>query len=79
MMFKPLCAALVMGAVTIVFYNMMSGFMPGSRLVTLAAIAVGAVVYLLAVIAVKGIKREDVLNMPKGEKIAGILTKYKLL
>ncbi len=79
MLIKPLCAALVMGAVTIVFYNMLSEFMPGSRLVTLAAIAVGAVVYLVAVIAVKGIKREDVLNMPKGEKIAGILTKYKLL
>ena len=53
--------------------------MPGSRLITLAAIAVGAVVYLVAIIVIKGIKREDVLNMPKGEKIAGILTKYKLL
>ena len=42
MLIKPLCAALVMGAVTVVFYNMLSGFMPGSRLVTLAAIAVGA-------------------------------------
>lgn len=79
MLVKPLCAALVMGAATIVFYNMLSGFMSGSRLVTLAAIAVGAVVYLLAVFAVKGIKREDVMNMPMGEKIATILTKYKLL
>jgi stage V sporulation protein B len=79
MLIKPLCAALVMGAVTILFYNMLSGFIPGSRLVTLAAIAVGAVVYLIAIIVVKGIKREDVLNMPKGDKIAGILTKYKLL
>ena len=79
MLIKPLCSALVMGAATIVFYNALSGFMPGSRLITLAAIAVGAVVYLVAIIVIKGIKREDVLNMPKGEKIAGILTKYKLL
>ncbi len=79
MLIKPLCAALVMGAVTIAFYNMMSGLLPESRLVTLASIAVGAVIYLVAVIAIKGVKREDVLNMPKGEKIAGILTKYKLL
>lgn len=79
MLIKPLCAALVMGAVTLVFYNMLSGLMPGSRLVTIASVAVGAVIYLVAVIVIKGIKREDVLNMPKGEKIAGILTKYKLL
>jgi len=79
MLIKPLCAALVMGAVTLMFYNMVSGFMPGSRIVTIASIAVGAVIYLVSVIVIKGVKREDVLNMPKGEKIAGILTKYKLL
>ncbi len=78
-MIKPLCASLVMGAATLLFYNMVSGFMTGSRLVTLCSIAVGAVVYVVAVVMIKGIKREDVLNMPKGEKIAGILAKYKLL
>ncbi len=79
MLIKPLCAALVMGAVTVTFYNMISNLIPGSRLITLCSIAVGAVVYLGAVLVIKGVKREDVLNMPMGEKIAGILTKYKLL
>lgn len=79
MIIKPLCAALVMGAVTLTFYNMVSNLIPGSRLITLCSITVGAVVYLGVVLVIKGVKREDVLNMPMGEKIAGILTKYKLL
>lgn len=76
---KPLCAALVMGAAVSVVYNVLSLLLPGSRLVTIAAIGVGMVVYAVAVILVRVLKRDDVLNLPKGEKIAGLLGKYKLL
>ena len=76
---KPLCAALVMGAAVALFYNAVSGIMPGSKLVTLASIGVGVVVYLIAALLVKAIKREDILNMPKGEKLAAIMTKFKLI
>ena len=31
------------------------------------------------IFAVRAIKREDIMNMPKGEKIAGILEKFKLI
>ncbi len=79
MFIKPLCASLIMGAATILVYNFVSGALPGSRIVTLGSICVGAVVYLFAVIVVRGLKREDVLNMPKGEKIANIMEKFKLL
>ncbi len=78
MILKPLSAALIMGAVAIIIYNFFSGIIE-SRLVTIAAIAVGAVVYLVVISLLRGFKREDILNMPKGEKIAAILTKYKLL
>ena len=76
---KPLCAALVMGAVVAVFYNFMWGVLPESKLVSVAAIGVGAVVYLIAVLLIRAVKRDDVLNMPKGEKIAALMTKFKLL
>ena len=79
LLIKPLCAALVMGAVTLMFSRLVLEFETGSRLVTIASIGVGVVVYVVAIIAVKGLKKEDVLNMPKGEKIAGILERYKLL
>ena len=70
---KALCAALVMGAAVSAVYNFFSAFLPGSRLVTIAAIGVGVIVYAVAVILVKGLRRDDVLNLPKGEKIAKIL------
>ncbi len=76
---KPLCAALVMGASVVLFYNALSGIMPGSKLVTVAAIGIGAFVYLIAALLVRAIKREDILNMPKGEKIASLMTKLKLI
>ncbi len=79
MVIKPLCSALVMGAVVVVIYNVLSKIMPGSRIITIGAIGVGAVVYGAMVLVLRCLKREDVLNMPKGEKIANILTKYKLL
>lgn len=76
---KPLCAALVMGAAVVLFYNFASGFMPGSKLVTIAAIGIGAFVYLIAALLVRAIKKDDVLNLPKGEKLAALMTKFKLL
>ena len=45
-----------------------------SRLISCAVpIFVGAVVYLLAVVKLKAITREDCLLLPKGEKIANLL------
>ena len=62
-----------------VLYRSISEIIPFSRIVTIAAIGVGALVYLVAVLLVKALDREDVLNLPKGEKIAALMTKYKLL
>jgi len=79
MVLKPFCASAVMGAAVILSYNAMNSFAPGSRLVTVAAIGVGVLAYGIAIILVRGFRRDDVLNMPKGEKIADIMTKFKLL
>lgn len=45
----------------------------GSALGTLASIAIGGVVYLILVLALHVISKEDLELMPKGEKIAKIL------
>ena len=37
------------------------------------------IVYFFTVFAVKAVSREDILNLPKGEKIAAVLVKLKLL
>lgn len=79
MVIKPLVASVIMGAAVVLVYGALDAVLPGSRLVTIAAIGIGAVVYAVALILIRGIKREDVLNLPKGEKIAALMTRYKML
>lgn len=79
MVIKPLAATVIMGAAVVLVYGALDKLLPGSRLVTVAAIGIGALVYGAALLAVKGLKSEDVLNMPKGAKIAEIMKRYKLL
>ena len=79
MVIKPLAASVIMGAAVVLVYGALDRILPGSRIVTIASIGIGALVYGVALIAVRGIKKEDVLNMPKGAKIAAVMAKYKLL
>lgn len=72
---KPLAAAGVMG----VFAWVIDSFLPQSRIITLFEIAMCAVVYLIMIFVVRAVKREDVMRMPKGEKIAALLEKFKLI
>ena len=43
------------------------------------AVVLAVIVYAISLLLIKGIAREDVLVMPKGEKIAKTLEKYGLL
>lgn len=79
MVIRPFAASAIMGAVVLIVYNALDKILPGSRIITIAAIGVGVFAYVAALLLVKGLKKEDVLNLPKGAKIADIMTKYKLL
>lgn len=46
---------------------------------TMLAIFAAVVVYLMALALLKAIERDDILSMPAGEKIAGILTKLRVI
>ena len=72
-------AAVIMGAAALLAYDAIGSHISSGRLAAVAAIAFGGLVYLAVIILIRGFKREDILNMPKGEKIAEILTKWKLL
>ena len=48
------------------------------RQVLLSA-AVGAAVYLVGLLLLRALKKEDIMMLPKGEKMAKILEKYSLL
>ena len=51
----------------------------GGKIATVLSILVGATVYGVVIILIGGIKKEEVLTMPKGEKIYKILRKLNLM
>lgn len=72
---KPLFAALVMGGVLLVLEK----YLGIGTIATVLSILVGGTVYVISAFAVRAIKRDDILILPKGEKIAAILAKFKLI
>ena len=73
---RPGIPALLMGVVVFFCYRGLVAVLgiDGSRVILAGVpIAVGAVVYLVSVVLMKSITREDCLLLPKGEKIAKLL------
>lgn len=69
---KPAIAAGVMGVAVWAVYGLVSRFL-GNTLSTLFSIAVGGCIYVILVVVLRAISREDLSLMPKGDKIAKIL------
>ncbi len=77
---KPLISAALCGAVAWgVNYIIAERLMIESRLVGIVAIGFGGVTYAICMLLFKGIVKDDVLMLPKGEKIAKVLAKFGLL
>ncbi len=71
---KPFIAALVCGAAAYFVPISIEG-----RLETVLRIAVAAVVYVVVLVALNTLEAEDVLSLPKGEKLLKILKKCKII
>ena len=73
----PALASAAMGAAAWASYGLISRFMSGgymkSSLCTLLAVGIAVVVYLVLVIALRLITREDLKMIPHGEKLARLL------
>lgn len=69
---KPALAAAVMGAFILLVYPWLSSVV-GAKLAALIMICAGAALYVITLIAVHGFYREDIVMLPKGEKIADYL------
>ncbi len=72
---KPLVAALCCGVAALG----VSTLLGGSKMSTVLAVLVAAVVYFVMLIVLRGIEKEDVLAFPKGEKISKILEKLHII
>lgn len=69
---KPLLASVLMGGAAWAVYGLVENLL-GNTLALAAAIGVAVLLYLILVLALRVVSREDVMLMPKGEKIAKIL------
>lgn len=71
---KPLLAAVLMGAAAWGSHGLLTNFLGlSNRIATLGAIVIAVVVYVILVLALRVISKEDLALMPKGDKIARIL------
>lgn len=70
--FKPAIATAVMGGAAWAAHGFLVGVL-GNSLATLGGIAVGGCVYLVLIVALKAISKDDLALMPKGDKIAKLL------
>lgn len=85
---KPLVSAVLCGAAawgsyrllsSVLTFGDMSGRLNGNSLACIISIGVAVVVYAISILLSKTLVKNDILLLPKGEKIAKILEKYKLI
>ena len=75
---KPIAAGAVMSAVVLAAYRLMAALL-GNSIATLLAVAVGAAVYGMVLLKIRGITAEEIEMMPKGKKLSALLHKCHLI
>ncbi len=85
---KPLICAALCGVTAFASYGLLSKIFPAGNtesilnmgtVSTVIAVGLAVIVYAISLLLVKGVAREDISVLPKGEKIAKTLEKYGLL
>ncbi|MGN0485771.1 MAG: polysaccharide biosynthesis C-terminal domain-containing protein [Acutalibacteraceae bacterium] len=77
---KPFISAALCGIVAFASNWLISEkLMIDSRLVGIVAIGLGGITYVVTLLLLKGVAKDDVEMLPKGEKIAKVLAKFGLL
>lgn len=72
MAIRPLLASVVMGVLSGGIYVLLAGAV-GSKIAVIIAVVAAVVIYVFAALLTKAITRDEVVRMPKGEKIAALL------
>ena len=75
---KPMFTAALTLASSVFVYKLLDNNFP--VIITLgSAIATAGIVYIISIFAVKAVRKEDILLLPKGNKLVKILEKYKVI
>lgn len=83
----PTLCSLLMGAAAYATYRLLYGVLPrsmmkgrlGLAMVVLPAVAVAVVVYSLLLVRLRAVDREELMTMPGGKRLAGLLEKVHLI
>jgi stage V sporulation protein B len=75
---KPLIAGLACGIFALLSYNVLTMGI-NSSIITLFSIAFGALVYVIVLALLNAISAEDILMLPKGNKIVKTLEKLRII
>ena len=75
---KPLLAGLVCGAAAF-FSEILYDIFFKQTIATMLSIVTAIIAYIIALFVFRAIKREDIMQMPKGNKILKLLEKRKLI
>ena len=85
---KPLISAVLCGLTASLTYSLLMKLLVAKlgeesvKLVMISSIfsiSLAALVFAVCILLLRGIVKDDILSLPKGEKIAKVLEKYKLL
>ena len=79
MFVKPVLAVGIMGVVTYFFHMWFATYIKSGSIATIISILVAVVVYLLSILWLKILDREDYHMLPYGDKIYAFMQKIKLV
>ena len=75
----PLIAMVCCVPVTLASFFFLSKIMPHEAIATLISVLITAVLYVFALFITKAFSKDDIMMLPKGKKIYGLLVKLKLM
>ena len=77
---KPIFSGVLCGIGAYTSYGIFNRFLPDFSVKNLFCLAVaigfGGIIYVISMLLIKGIAKDDIIMLPKGEKIAKILAKF---
>ncbi len=73
---RPLISAGVMGALVFGIYKLLMLVQSHNSIATLLSVLVGAVVYAIMIFVTKSVQKEELLILPKGDKLVRIANKF---
>lgn len=75
----PTIASFIMGIISLIIYMVTNSLLSNNTVATLTAILIAVIVYFIALFKLGGLSKKELQGLPKGEKIALVLEKLRIV